>query len=215
MAGEFLKEYCSTELALGGPLEARAEEFLPALSRLGKACMPVSGCTAPVHRCLPPLPWSRHSLSFLLLLIREKELFGIFWPIGFCVSSCLPPLSPAGRCGRVIPSAGDGGNGPSLTYHQWQINGSLQKAGPQDPRSAQLWSSGRLPWQIKDSLQLWLVALNLTEETFSFSSAVSPSPLDLSWGRWWLVEGGHLWRRGIQEWGSIGVCNGFSVSLSQ
>lgn len=152
---------------------------------------------------------------FCCCLLEKKSHLGFFnhWVLCFLVCR---PSPPAGHCGRVVPSAGDGGNGPSLTYHQWQINGSLQKAGPQDPCSAQLWISGRLPWRIKDSLQLWLVALNLTEETFSFSSAAAPSPLDLSWGRWRLVEGGHLGRRGERrEWGSIGVCNGFSVSLSQ
>ena len=177
------------------------------------SCSPGEGLPAGERLCCPCAPWPLLPYLGLSTLapVGEKEPFEIFRPPGSAFPPLLP-LSPAGRCGRVIPSAGDGGNGLGLTYHQWQINGGLQKAGPQDPRSAQLWSSGRLPWQIKDSLQLWLVALNLTEETFSFSSAAAPSPLDLSWGRWRLLEGGHLGRR---EWGSTGVCNGFSVSLSQ
>lgn len=88
-----MKEYCSIELALGGPLEVRAEELPAALSHLGKACSLVSGHAAPCTVASPPLPWSQHSRSFLLLLVREKEPFGIFQPLG-SVFPCLPPLSP-------------------------------------------------------------------------------------------------------------------------
>lgn len=35
-AGEVLKQYCLTELALQGPLEAKAEEIPPALSPWGR-----------------------------------------------------------------------------------------------------------------------------------------------------------------------------------
>lgn len=35
-AGEVLKQYCLTELALRGPLEAKAEEIPPALSPWGR-----------------------------------------------------------------------------------------------------------------------------------------------------------------------------------
>lgn len=155
-----------------------------------------------------PLPRSQHGCSFLLQLVRGKIAIWDFfnhWVLHFLI--CRP--SPLPGVVGVVPSAGDGGNDSGLTYHQWQINGSLQKAGPQDPRSAQLWSSGRLPWWIKDFLQPWLVALNLTEETFSVSSSVAPSPLDLSWGRWRLVEGGDESGR------ALGFVTFFSVSLSQ
>lgn len=137
-----MKEYCSTELAIGGPLEARAEEFHPALSRLGKVCMPASSHTAPVPVVLLGLstvaPFCRCSLE-------KKSHLGFFDPSGSVFPRVCRPSPLPGVVGESSPLQAMVGTAPASLITSDKSMAAFRKLAPRIPARPSSGAVGGFP----------------------------------------------------------------------